>query len=201
MYGPNGSLIDRNDLQVSLDELNDHGFGTDDYESFESGLGTPPPTFTPSFSRVINISSSTPVGPPSYHCVHRSQSQLPAVSPQPCPQHLQPNTCVPPQSGNIIGMLQEQQALLHRIINEQEEMSKSVKKNNERIAILKAHLNDQSESSSSNSSSGEKQRLITKDLTVSSVSAFSTYYVITACVNTGKSKQNQLCNGRRISSR
>lgn len=62
-------------------------------------------------------------------------------------------------------MLQEQQALLHQIINEQEEISKSVKKNNERIALLEAHLNDHSESSSSNSSSGEKRRLITKDLT------------------------------------
>ena len=73
-------------------------------ESFESGLGRTPPTSTPSCSRVINTSNSTSVGTPSYHSVHRSQSQLPDVSPQPCPQHLQP-TCAPPQSGNIIGML------------------------------------------------------------------------------------------------
>ena len=65
--------------------------------------------------------------------VYITQSQLPAVSPQPHPHHLQPTTCAPPQSGNIIGTLQEQQTLLQRIINEQEEMSKSVKKNNERI--------------------------------------------------------------------
>ena len=176
LYAPNESLIDRTDLQVSLDDLDDHSFATDDYQSFESGLGTTP-TSTPLSSRVINTSSST-VGALSYRNVHRSQSQLPAVS----PQQLQPTTCTPPQSGNIIGMLQEQQALLHQIINEQEEMSKSVKKNNERIALLEAHLNDHSESSSSNSSSGEKRRLITKDLTVSSMSAFSTCYMLSLLV-------------------
>ena len=74
LYGPNENLIDRNNLQVSLDELDDHGFGTDDYESLESGLGTTPPTSTPLSSHVINTSSSTPVGAPSYLHVHQSQS-------------------------------------------------------------------------------------------------------------------------------
>ena len=128
LYGPNENLIDRNNLQVSLDELDDHGFGTDDYKSFESGLGTTPPTSILLSSHVIDTFSSTPIGAPSYLRVHQSQSQLPVVSLQP----------------HIIGMLQEQQAFLHQIINEKEEMSKSVKKNNKRITTLEAHLNDQS---------------------------------------------------------
>ena len=98
LYEPNENLIDRNNLQVSLNEVNDHGFGTDEYESFESDLEITPPTSSPSSSHVINIFSSTPVGAPSYLRVHQSQSQLPAVS-------LQPH--------NIISMLQEQQVLLH----------------------------------------------------------------------------------------
>ena len=141
-------------MQVSLDELDD-GYG---YESFESGLGATPT----STSRVPVLLLLVL---PFIVYVNHSLSCLLFL---PC--RVLSHNPPPPQSANIISM--EQQALLHQIINEQEEMSKSIKKNNERIAVLEVHLNNQSESSSSNSSSGEKRRLITKDLTVSSVSTF-----------------------------
>ena len=128
-------------MQVNL-ELDDPG-DTDAYESsFESGLGTTP-TSTPSSSRVINTYSSTPVGAFSYRRVHQSPSWLPAVSPQSTQtrplQQLRPSACGSSQSGNIVGMLQEQQALLHQIINEQEEMSKSVKKTLKELPSLNLH--------------------------------------------------------------
>ena len=173
LYRPNETLDDRNELLVNLGDsdglssFGDSSFSEGyDGESFESGLEITPQTPTSSCSRSMSTLHSTPVS--SNYAPRRPHARMSAAtSPAQTHRMQQSPNCVPPQS-SIIGMLQEQQALLHKIINEQQEMSQSVKKNDRRIAILEEHLvNSTSESSSSTSSSGEiKQRLVTKDLTV-----------------------------------
>lgn len=62
-------------------------------------------------------------------------------------------------------MLQEEQYLLQKLIHEQQEIEKAVKKNDKRIALIEVALNKQQTESSS--SSEGKKRYVTKDLTVS----------------------------------
>ena len=177
LYRPNETLDDRNELLVNLDDIcdnrgddsDDHSFGDSYSDAYngESGIEITPQTPTSSYSHVSTL-HSTPVS--SNYAPRRSHTRMPATSPAQTHHMQQSPNCGPPQS-SIIGMLQEQQALLHKIINKQQEMSQSVKRNDKRIAILEERLvNSTSESSSSTSSLGEmKQRLVTKDLTVSLV--------------------------------
>uniref|UniRef100_A0A1X7T7K9 Uncharacterized protein n=1 Tax=Amphimedon queenslandica TaxID=400682 RepID=A0A1X7T7K9_AMPQE len=158
MYGPNEALVDRNDLSVSLDEFDDYKYDeTSSFEggSFESGLGTSFISTTILSSRVRSLVTSTPLC--SQSSSYRT-TQSAHIS-----WRTRPNLLHSPPPTKVV-MLQEQQGLLQKFLSEQEEMNKSVKRNNERISVLEAHINN-SESSSSNSSSGEKRRLITKDLT------------------------------------
>ena len=80
------------------------------------------------------------------------------------PRGLLPSTSqqsVLPSGARVLGMLQEQQSLLRKLIQDQQEIQK---KNDKRIALV---LKDHTESSSSSSSSEKKRRSVTKELTVS----------------------------------
>ena len=68
-------------------------------------------------------------------------------------------------SPTLIGMLQEQQGLLQKLLHEQQEVIKAVNKNDKRIALIQATLEKYNKSSNFCSSSREKRRTVTKDLT------------------------------------
>ena len=75
-------------------------------------------------------------------------------------------------------MLQEQQALLHKLVGEQQEIRRAVKENDKRVALLELSVkvcSSLSHSSSPASSSGEnsKKRSITRDLSVSLATNFT----------------------------
>ena len=141
-YQPNESLTQRGDLQVQ--------FSDDDIE-------------TPFDSLTGNGSGATST--PQSDCRNRYHSPA-----RHTPRSLPPSTSQPTLSStnsNIVGMLQEQQGLLQKLLHEQAQLTKAVKKNDKRIALMEVTL-EKCEDSSSSSSSGEKRRFVTKDLTVSS---------------------------------
>ena len=76
-----------------------------------------------------------------------------------------PESSRPGYSAGVLGILQEQQCLLQKLLHEQQEMTKLVKKNDKRISSIESELKQRADSSCS--SAGEKKRFITKDLTVS----------------------------------
>ena len=73
-----------------------------------------------------------------------------------------PESSRPGYSAGVLGILQEQQCLLQKLLHEQQEMTKLVKKNDKRISSIESELKQRADSSA-----GEKKWLITKDLTVS----------------------------------
>ena len=66
----------------------------------------------------------------------------------------------PPSS--VLGVSQEQQGLLNKVLHEQQDMTKAVRENDRRIGHIEETLKRQSESSTSYSSSGEKKRSVTQ---------------------------------------
>ena len=138
-YQPNESLTQRRDLQVQ--------FSDDELETqFDS--------FTSSMSGV----TSTPEND------HRNRSR---TAERHTARSLPLSSSQPTVPSEVVGMLQEQQGLLQKILHEQQEMNKAVKKNDTRIRVIEETLKKYSDSSTSCSSSGEKKRYVTKDLTVS----------------------------------
>ena len=139
-YQPNESLTQRDNLQVQ--------FSDDDLESpFDSFTSNRP------------AATSTP----ETDCRHRYHTAAGHT-----PRSLPLSTTQPTiPSANIIGMLQEQQGLLQKLLREQQQLTKAVKKNDKRITLMEVTL-EKSRDSSTSSSSGEKRRSVTKDLTVSS---------------------------------
>jgi len=96
--------------------------------------------------------------------VDRRNRYHPAAGHTPRSLPLSPSQPTVPAT-NVVGMLQEQQGLLQKLLREQQEITKAVKKNDKRIALIEVTLEKYNESSNSCSSSGEKKRSVTKDLT------------------------------------
>ena len=151
-YRPNESLTHRRDLQVSL---------SDDEDELDSSCDIPGGIRA---SGVSSLSfSSTPEANRRYMGLCAS-SENPSRSRPIVP----PDVDVSLQSVQppaLLGMLQEQQCLLQKLLHEQQEITKAVKKNDKQIALMEVVLKQHTESSCSSSS--EKRRTVTKDLTVS----------------------------------
>ena len=145
-YRPNEGLTQRRDLQVTLSDLED-----DPDSPYDSSLSGPA-TSTPEIDQRNRRCTTTAFTEPAY-----TPRSRPTVPTSPHADQLQTST--------LVGMLQEQQCLLQKLVHEQQEITKAVKKNDKRIALMEVVLNKQ-QTESSTSSEGKK-RYVTKDLTVS----------------------------------